>query len=38
MSAASDAIGLRMGNALTKDTFCGEPHIKTEECDDGETE
>jgi hypothetical protein len=38
MSAASDAISLRMGNTFTKDTFCGEPHIKTEECDDGETE
>jgi hypothetical protein len=38
MSAASDAIGLRMGNAFTKDTFSGDPHIKTEKGDDGEIE
>ena len=37
MSAASDAIGLRM-EAISKDGFCGDPHIKTENRDDGEME
>ena len=37
MSAASDAIGLRM-EAISRDGFCGDTHIKTENRDDGEME
>jgi hypothetical protein len=37
MSAASDAIGLRM-EAISKDGFCGDTQIKTENRDDEEME